>query len=175
MFFFLCFSTLKVIHYTSNILLIFNVSFKHVLRIITNRSPVMFIAAPSVYAVHQLLIQNLGREVRFRDNVNNSSVCVPVSGYVCTWLGCVLSCMRLLVAPWTVALQAPLSMEFSGHEYSSGFAISFQGNLPNPRVEPTSPALAGGFFTTEPPREPNNSSTVPKWPCALPTNRKINS
>ena len=130
MFFFLCFSTLKVIHYTSNILLIFNVSFQHVLRIITNRSPVMFIAAPSVYTVHQLLIQNLGREVKFRDNVNNSSVCVPVSGYVCTWVGCVLSCIRLLVAPWTVALQAPLSLGFSRQEYSSGFAISFRGIFP---------------------------------------------
>ena len=32
-------------------------------------------------------------------------------------------------------------------------AISFPGYLPNRRVEPPSPALAGGFFTTEPTRE----------------------
>ena len=100
--------------------------------------------------------------MRFRDNVNSYSVCVPVSGYMHACVGCVLSCIRLFVAPWTVALQAPLSMEFSGQEYSSGFAISFQENLPNPSVEPTSPALAGGFFTTEPRRKLNNSSTVPK-------------
>ena len=30
------------------------------------------------------------------------------------------------------------------------FAISFSGDLPDPRIEPGSPALAGGFFTTEP-------------------------
>ena len=82
------------------------------------------------------------------------------SVWVHAWGAC--SVASDFVAPWTVALQAPLSMEFSGQEYSSGFAISFQENLPNPSVKPTSPALAGGFFTTEPHRKLNNSSTVPK-------------
>ena len=36
---------------------------------------------------------------------------------------------------------------------------SFRGNLPDPGVEPTSPALTGGFFTTEPPGKPQMEET----------------
>ena len=52
---------------------------------------------------------------------------------------------------WTVALQSPLSMEFSRQEYWSGLAFLTPGDLPNPGIEPASlvsPALAGRFFTT---------------------------
>ena len=62
-----------------------------------------------------------------------------------------LSRVRLSETPWTVALQAPLSMGFSRQEYWSGLPCPPPGNLPNPGIEPTalsSPALAGGFFTT---------------------------
>ena len=65
-----------------------------------------------------------------------------------------LSCVQLLATPWTVACQAPLSMEFSRQEYSSGLPFPPLRNLSNPGVEPESPALAGGFFTTEPPGKP---------------------
>ena len=50
--------------------------------------------------------------------------------------------------PWTVAPQAPLSMEFSRQEYWSGFPCPPPGDLPKPGVKPLSPALAGGFFAT---------------------------
>ena len=50
----------------------------------------------------------------------------------------------------TVAHQGPLSMGFSRQEYYSGLPFPSPSYLPNPGVEPTSPALAGGFFTTEP-------------------------
>ena len=46
--------------------------------------------------------------------------------------------------------QAPLSMEFSRQGYWSGVPFPSPGDLPKPGIEPTSPALAGGFFTTEP-------------------------
>ena len=52
--------------------------------------------------------------------------------------------------PWTAACQAPLSMGFPGQEYWSGLPFPPLGDLPDPRFDPTSPALAGGFFTTEP-------------------------
>ena len=55
------------------------------------------------------------------------------------------------VTPWIVARQAPLSIGFSGQEYWSGLPFPLPGDLPNPGIEPrslTSPALAGGFFTT---------------------------
>ena len=55
---------------------------------------------------------------------------------------------------WTVAHQAPLSMGLSWQEHWSGQAFPPPGDLPNPGIEPLSPvslALAGRFFTTEPP------------------------
>ena len=57
----------------------------------------------------------------------------------------------LFATPWTVALQAPLSVGFSREEYWSGVPFPSPGDLPNPGTEPaslTSPALAGRFFTT---------------------------
>ena len=62
-----------------------------------------------------------------------------------------LSCVRLLATPWTIARQAPLSMGFSRQEYWSGLPFPPQGNLPYPGMEPmslASLALAHGFFTT---------------------------
>ena len=50
--------------------------------------------------------------------------------------------------PWTVALQAPLSMRFSRQEYWSGLPFLFPEDLLDPGIQPTSPALAGRFFTT---------------------------
>ena len=58
------------------------------------------------------------------------------------------SCVQLFVTPWTVAHQAPLSMGFSRQEYWSGLPCPSPGDLPDPGIKPTSPALAGGFFTT---------------------------
>ena len=55
------------------------------------------------------------------------------------------------VTSWTVASQAPLSMEFSRQEYWSGLPFSSPGDLPDPGIEPTSPALADRLFITEPP------------------------
>ena len=60
-----------------------------------------------------------------------------------------LSHVRLFVAPWTAAHQAPLSMGFSRQEYWKGLPRSPLGDLPNPEIEPvslTSHTLAGGFF-----------------------------
>ena len=55
---------------------------------------------------------------------------------------------------WTVSHQAPLAMGFPRQEYWSGLPFPTLGDLPDPGIEPASPvssALAGGFFTTEPP------------------------
>ena len=51
----------------------------------------------------------------------------------------------------TSALQAPLSVEFSRQEYWRGLPFPPLRDLPNPGMEPASPALEGGFFPTEPP------------------------
>ena len=60
-----------------------------------------------------------------------------------------LSHAQLFVTPWTVAHQAPLSMEFSRQEYWSGLSFPSPDSLSDPGIEPTFlvyPALAGGFF-----------------------------
>ena len=44
---------------------------------------------------------------------------------------------------------------FSREEYSSGLPLPPLGDLPDPGIEAVSPALEGGFFTTEPPGKPN--------------------
>ena len=61
----------------------------------------------------------------------------------------------LSATPWTVACQAPLSMEFSRQEYWSGLPFSIPGDLSDPGIKLKSPALAGGFFTTMPPGKPH--------------------
>ena len=50
------------------------------------------------------------------------------------------SCLPLR-PPWTVALQAPLSMGFFRQDYWSGLPFPSPGDLPNPGVEPRSPTL----------------------------------
>ena len=65
-----------------------------------------------------------------------------------------LSHVWILASPWTVAYQAPLSVGFPRQEYWSGLPSPSPGDLPDPEVKPTCPALAGRFFTTEPPEEP---------------------
>ena len=52
--------------------------------------------------------------------------------------------------PCTIACQAPLSMGFPRQEYWRGLPIPCPGDLPHSGIEPSSPALAGRFFTTEP-------------------------
>ena len=73
----------------------------------------------------------------------NEVVCISVFCHV--WL---------FVTPWTAAHQAPLSMEFSRQETWSGLPFSTPEDFSNPGIKPTSPespALAGEFFTSEPP------------------------
>ena len=50
-----------------------------------------------------------------------------------------LSCVLLFATPWIVACQAPLSMGFPRQEYWSGLPLPPPGDLPDPRIEPTSP------------------------------------
>ena len=62
-----------------------------------------------------------------------------------------LSCVQLFEILWTIAHQAPLSMEFPRQEYWSGLPSLPPGNLSDPGIKPLSlisSALAGRFFTT---------------------------
>ena len=70
-----------------------------------------------------------------------------------------LSHVRLFGTPWTVACQAPLSMEFSRQEYWSGLPFPSSGDLPDPGMEPRFLALQADCLSSEPPRR-----ISPPWP-----------
>ena len=55
---------------------------------------------------------------------------------------------------WTVAHQASLSVGFPRQEHWTGLPFPSLGDLPDSGIEPMFPVLAGGLFTTEPPRQP---------------------
>ena len=74
--------------------------------------------------------------------------------YCCVYMLRCFSCGTFSVTPWTVACQAPRSMGFSRQEYWRGLPFPTPGNLPDPGVEPASLAMAGWFFTIEPPGKP---------------------
>ena len=87
--------------------------------------------------------------VRYPQSV--TIVSFAVKGLVCMHACSVASVVSDSATPWTVARQAPLSMGLSRQEYWSGLPRPPPGDLRNPGIEPvslTSPAVAGGFFTT---------------------------
>ena len=61
----------------------------------------------------------------------------------------------LTAAPWTVACQAPESVELSSQEYWGGLPFLSPGELPNPGIEPGSPAVQADSLPSEPPGKPS--------------------
>ena len=70
---------------------------------------------------------------------------------------CMLSHAQLFIIPGTVACQVSVSMGFPRQEHWSGLPVPSQGDLSDTGTEPTSPALAGRFSTTETPGKPSTS------------------
>ena len=85
----------------------------------------------------------------------NSLRNIPVySMYQLEFMLSLLSHVCLFATLWTVAHEAPLSMEFSRQQCWSGLLCPPPGNFPDPGIETAplmSPVLAGGYFTTMPP------------------------
>ena len=73
--------------------------------------------------------------------------------YVCVCQS--LSRAQLFATPWTAHCQAPLQVGLSRQGYWSGLPLPSPGDLPDPGIEPRSPALQAGFLTTELPGKPN--------------------
>ena len=61
------------------------------------------------------------------------------------------SSVQLFAIPWTVACQAPLSMEFSRQKYWTGLPFPSPGDLPDPGIEPRSPVLRADSLLSMPP------------------------
>ena len=74
-----------------------------------------------------------------------------------------LSCVRLFVTPRTVAYQAFQSMGFSRQEYWSGLPFLSPEDLPNPGIEPGSPALEADALPSEPPGTPYWPLSAGQW------------
>ena len=66
--------------------------------------------------------------------------------------------VQLFATLWTVAHQAPPSMGFSRQEYWSGLPFPSPGNLTNPGIEPSFPALQADALPSEPP----GKTSIPK-------------
>ena len=64
-------------------------------------------------------------------------------------------CLTLFVTEWIIASQAPLSMEFSKREYWSRLPFPSPGDLPDPQIEPGSPALQADSLPSKPSRRGN--------------------
>ena len=71
-----------------------------------------------------------------------------------------LSCVQLFATPWTVAHQAPPSMEFSRQEYWYGLSFPSPGDLPDPRIKAGSPGLQADVLPFEPPGTPSKSGPL---------------
>ena len=67
---------------------------------------------------------------------------------------CSLSRVQLFATSWTIAHQAPPSMEFSRQQYWSGVPFPSPGDLPDPGIEPRSPTLRADTLPSEPPGNP---------------------
>ena len=65
-----------------------------------------------------------------------------------------LSRVQLFATPWTVAHQAPPSMLVSRQEYWSAVPFPSPVDLPDPGIEPRSPAFQADALTSEPPGKP---------------------
>ena len=80
-----------------------------------------------------------------------------------------LSHVRLFAIPWTLAYQAPLSMEFSRQEYWSGLPFPSPGDLPDPGMEPGSPT-----WQADPsrPRDGAQADALPPEPAGKPQVRE---
>ena len=101
-----------------------------------------------VFSTTRMLVSE-GRDLKKVIIIVDFQRCV---NFCCVCLLSHLSPVQLFATLWTVAHQAPLSTGFSRQGYYSGLSFPFSGHLPNPEMEPvspTSPPLAGGFFTTD--------------------------
>ena len=78
-----------------------------------------------------------------------------------------LSRVRLFVTPWTVAYQAPPSMEFSRQGYWSGLPFLSPEDLPDPGIEPGSPALQADALPSYPTAQilATYHSVTSAWRC----------
>ena len=95
--------------------------------------------------------------------IEPASPALQADSLLCEIPGMPYKCTSFIVTLWTVACQAPLSMEFSKKEYWSGLPFPSPGGLPNSGIEPGSPALQILYHLS--PQERAGLRTPKSWPC----------
>ena len=100
---------------------------------------------------------------------NSQSLYIYTHARMCAKL---LSHVQFFATPWTIVRQTPLSMGFPRQECRSGLPFPPPGAPPNPGTKSTSPALAGGFSTTE---SPDTGSKYYNFSKAVYLSESINS
>ena len=87
--------------------------------------------------------------------LESSTVCACVLTLLTRAVSGSLSCVPFFAAPRAAGHHASLSLGFSRQEYWGGLPFSSPGDLPNPGIEPVSPALTGVLFTSLPLGKPS--------------------
>ena len=114
----------------------------------------------SIQKVSRNVILNILLPINYWINYN-----IATHGYTWKWKWkrYLLSCVQPFGTPWTLALQAPLFIQFSRQEYWSGLPFPSPGDLPNPGIEPGSPTLQADSLPSEPPGKPINYNIHHRW------------
>ena len=92
---------------------------------------------------------------------------IVITAPLATWHLCSLAKSSASVTLWTVACQAPLSMEFPRQEYWRGLLFPFAGDTLDPGIEPLSPELESRFRTIEPIQSLHSSVCSLPFPTAF--------
>ena len=108
---------------------------------------------PSCLCHSYLTTPNLDESLQVSLSVGSAGLpCgLPIHSPILLLLLSRFSRVRLFATPWTVAYQAPPSVGFSRQEYWGGLPFPSPGDLPNPGIEPGSPALQADALPPEPP------------------------
>ena len=118
-----------------------------------------------IWQMRQNIVAQLNIVENFKVTLNFSAGKGLSTSVLITFSVCVLTHVWLFSTPWTVAHQAPLSLEFSGQEYWSGLPFPFPGDLPGPGIEPASPVLQADSLLSEALGKPSDLRTCHLRQC----------
>ena len=118
---------------------------------------ILTISMLSSYTISYHMIKNslqVKPEHQWKNQVNLNEMCSLVNSIIVIVVIWSLSCGQLFCHPTDCTLPGSSVHGISQQEHCSELPFPSPGDLSSPGINPTSPALAGGFFTTEPPGKP---------------------
>ena len=106
---------------------------------------------------HSLLLAHLNR---WGEDGGRGAHLSPLSGILCIYL--VTKSCQTLCSSMNCSLPGSCPWNFPCRNTGVGCHFLLEGIFPDSGIEPTSPALAGGYFTTEPPGKPSSRTACPE-------------